>query len=319
MLFGKENTNSNIIYFKGTPELNNIAELKKYKLSVIDCSADHYGSHDGLLSVHEQLESQKLNFIFLTHHDQDHLVKSNYLFYPHWYYMGRSLFQKVYNNNVISIKKKYKISCLNGNPRFNRIYNYLLLKKKPYFNEIFFTFHDGPVFRHDDPVLDDNMVQEWESLKHIFPKRSNLDRTANVRIDLDVLNPAYTDSYINLVTETTVIPKLLITEKTWKPVASGQLFVVIGSQGSIDHLRSQGVDTFDDIIDHKYYDNEPNWQIRIQKVHEVLDHLISSDLNAINKITQDRRSENARKFFAGAFYTNYRNTIEDKICTNTQN
>jgi hypothetical protein len=97
------------------------------------------------------------------------------------------------------------------------------------------------------------------------------------------------------------------------------LFVVIGSQGSIDHLRSQGVDTFDDIIDHKYYDNEPNWQTRIQKVHEVLDHLITSDLNAINKITQDRRSENARKFFAGAFYTNYRNTIEDKICTNTQN
>jgi hypothetical protein len=106
-----------------------------------------------------------------------------------------------------------------------------------------------------------------------------------------------------------------VTEKTWKPVASAQLFLIVGHRNAVAHLRSLGVDTFDDIIDHDHYDAEPDWQLRIQKIHQVIDDLLLQDLESIYKDTEQRRTSNSKKFFNGEFGTEYQNNLVTCITT----
>ena len=95
-----------------------------------------------------------------------------------------------------------------------------------------------------------------------------------------------------------------ITEKTWKTIASGQLFLLLAGPGTVAHLREIGLDTFDDIIDHNYYDSELDAKTRIVKLHKVLDDLMSKDLELINQQTKDRRTANAEKFWGNKLYLN---------------
>jgi hypothetical protein len=43
-----------------------------------------------------------------------------------------------------------------------------------------------------------------------------------------------------------------LTEKTFKPIAMGMPFVIVGTQGSLKYLRSYGFKTFGDIWDESY-------------------------------------------------------------------
>jgi len=290
-----------------------LAELKQYQLIIADFSSEHYGA-DTLYRLYDTLELHNLNFLLLSHTPADHLTRPRLLFYPHWYHESK---KSLYNiPNLDNIEKKYLISCLNGAPRFHRIYNWLLLKEKPYASEILFSMHRRPnyrldKFRSDDDTLSADMLEKWKSIQFTLSEKQFSIRHRG----RDLSHPACSDSYINLVTETTVIDKVFVTEKTWKPIASGQLFLVIGNPGSVDYLRSQGVDTFDDIIDHKYYDNEQDWRSRIHKIHDLIEDLIQQDLHKINQGTVERRKCNSEQFFAGAFDQQYQSKIQE--CINT--
>lgn len=317
--------NSNSLVINGADFINNTEEqihdnlnqLDKNQLILFNYCSEHYGPHDSILYMYDQFKQHELNFILLSHDTKDHLRKPNLLFYPYWYHYSKNrIANHHYLKNVSNLEKKFKISCLNGNPRFNRIHNYMLLREKDYFNDLLFTFHNADVWRHDDLLLDIDIQNKWSHIKNTL-----MDRSSSKLSDCDINHEAYNNSYINLVTETTVISKLFVTEKIWKPIASGQLFIALGSEGTIDYLREQGVDTFDDIIDHSYYDNEPDWKIRVFKLHELIDNLVKEDLYKINVITQERRSKNAEKFYAGKFDNRYLNQLEQKVikCISTQN
>ena len=292
-------------------DLEKIEQLKKHQLVVADFSSEHYGN-DTLHNLYECLDSHKINFILLSHDVDDHQRRDKLFFYPHWYHWAKKRFVQNYKSNINNLEKKFNVSCLNANPRYHRIYNFLTLRKKPYFNDWFFSMHqhDSNPIRNDDYILPAEYVNEWNSISHTLPTRTKLKINTNSIVD-DLMNPACNNSYIHLVTEVTMLPKIFLSEKTWKPIACGQLFVVIGNPGLISHLRAQGVDTFDDIIDHAYYDHETNWELRINKVHKILETLIQQDLYIINKETQQRRLRNAEKFFTGEFDTFYQNLIQE--------
>ena len=303
------------IYDKATWSIDpkKLEHLKNYKLVVADFSSEHYGQ-DTLYSLYDTLESEKINFLLLSHSPADHLTLPRLLFYPHWYHESRKSLFNISKLNTI--EKTYKLSCLNGVPRFHRIYNWLILKEKSYANDLLLSMHRRPDYLLDNPRSDDHglsadIVAKWNLIQSTLTEKQ-FSITKGGR---DLGHSAYSDSYINLVTETTVIDKVFVTEKTWKPVASGQLFLILGNPGTLDYLRSQGIDTFDDIIDHKYYDNEQNWQQRIQKIHQVIEDLIQQNLYKINQSTWERRKRNSEQFFAGAFDQQYQNQIQE--CINT--
>jgi hypothetical protein len=175
--------------------------------------------------------------------------------------------------------------------------------------------HDQLHPRPDDPQLSEEIWESWNKCKDQFfesPRFEDSNYFGKTYIwNLD--NPAYTDSYINIITEHSVIDGIYMSEKTWKPVASGQLFLSVGNPGSIDYLRSVGVQVFDDVIDHSYYDNEMDWQSRIDRMHEILDDLMNQDLDAVYRATYQQRKMNQENFQSGMFDSIYSSCIKHKI------
>jgi len=90
------------------------------------------------------------------------------------------------------------------------------------------------------------------------------------------------DSLLYLVTETIATGRRHhLTEKTFKPIALGMPFVVVGTQGSLEYLRSYGFRTFEGIWDESY-DLEPD-NTRIER--------IASLLRSLNELTPEGRQD----------------------------
>jgi hypothetical protein len=303
-------TNADIFYIDWPMEYiwspDKLKKLSAHKLVVVNSSSEHWGDGSGQEAARKCQEAN-LNFLVLTHNPDEHLLHSRIMYYPYWYHHSIRYFNKV----NVSDTKKFKLSCLNRLPRLHRIANYLLLLNNPYVDQMCISFFDDTnlndvPYRTDDVALNDLEIAQWNTVKSQLPIVPHINQR-----DLNI--PALTDTYVNLVTETTVEPHVFITEKTWKPIAAGMLFLVFGNAKTISHLRSLGVDVFDDIIDHDYYDIQLDWRTRLYRIHELINHLVTSDLEHIFKITKDRRMENQRKFFAGEFDNRYNQEIALQI------
>lgn len=186
--------------------------------------------------------------------------------------------------------KKYKFSCLNGTAKEHRKLLYVLLNQKDYFNDIVFTFGHRPpttVFPNEMILT----IEEQEIYQALPQAVEFLVSDATVGIDLTLDHPAYQESYVNLVTETTVVTPML-SEKTFKPIIAGQLFVLVAAPGAVQFLRDIGIDTFDDIIDHSY-DLITDTRTRINKVLEQVDQLIEKDLSTIYSSIKNRLEQNS--------------------------
>lgn len=283
---------------------DNVAKLKKYSLVIADLSVDHWGADGGTINmVYNILENAGVNFIVLSHEPKDHRLRPRLYFCPSWYHVTKQRYI-VPDEVILNSARTYKVSCLGGNARSHRIYNYLQFKNKPYAQESLVSMYKTTKTRQDDVDLDEETWSQWNTIK------DSLESWHNTWLPMDN-HPAWFDTYINIIGESTVCDRIFLSEKTWKPIASGQLFVMFGNPGSIAHLRDLGVDVFDDIINHKYYDTEPNWKIRLEKLYAVVDSLINQDLSAIYTQTQERRLNNKQNFLAGNFDRQYYNQIMD--------
>ncbi len=286
-----------------------LIDLKKYSLVIADFSRermDHF-------ALYEMLTEAGVNFIQLTYDPTTN--RPSMIYYPHYCYVLKNMWTPTHKISEERLPKKYKISCLNGTTRWHRIYNYMLLKERFDLNDFVITMYSDHPNELDawsklvkSELSPFNMTQKWDSIKHQFPLRNSV-RSGHGN---QWYHPAHSDSYINLVTETDM-GSCFMTEKTWQPIASAQLFLVAGYQHIISHLRDLGVDTFDDLIDHKYYDSEPNWQMRLQKIHQVIEDLLDQDIAEIYNNTKQRRINNAEKFFNEEFGTQYRDKITSCI------
>ena len=290
--------------------------LQKNLLLVIDLSTEHWGpaKHHLIDDVYDRLELGNCVFLLLSHRPEDHQRRPNLFFYPSEYHNSKNKFLYPAQWDLIS-PKKYKVSCLNHLARPHRIYNWYKAKGKKWFHNCLWSMHNELYPRSDEPQLPEVIRECWNACKDQFvqsPQMQDLDNYKKKYIwGLD--HPAYIDAYINIITEHSVIDGIYMSEKTWKPVAAGQLFLSVGNPGSIDYLRSVGVNVFDNVIDHAYYDNEMDWQSRIDRMHEILDDLMNQDLDAVYRATYQQRKINQENFQSGMFDCIYSSSIQQKI------
>jgi hypothetical protein len=109
------------------------------------------------------------------------------------------------------------------------------------------------------------------------------------------------ESLLYLVTETVATGRRHhLTEKTFKPIAMGMPFVIVGTQGSLKYLRSYGFQTFGDLWDESY-DDEPDDSRRIEKIAQVLKHLESTDRQKIFESAHEIIKHNWNHFYHGGF------------------
>ena len=268
----------------------------KDKLNVIDFSENAAGNNT-LERLSDLLTSIEIPHVILGS-DPD-LNTDKIYYFPVFYFAS----MKRCNNNYKSVfehNKTYSISCLNKNSHDHRILNYSKLIEKNYKNTLI-TFNDeGVTCKLDSDI--GKIYQKLKSAGHIPVKDTSMPPDG--RNTWTIQHDAFKASYVHIVTETNVSNAVFITEKTWKPIAAGQLFFIVGCRNTIAHLRKLGVDMFDDLIDHSY-DSESDWESRIDQMYISIDKLLENNLEELYNITKDRRKRNQELFFAGKFDMNY--------------
>jgi hypothetical protein len=111
------------------------------------------------------------------------------------------------------------------------------------------------------------------------------------------------ESLLYLVTETVAEgQRLHLTEKTFKPIALGMPFVIVGTRGSLEYLRSYGFRTFEGIWDESYDLAEDDVRIeRIASLLRSLDELPSAAKQELFESAYEVIEHNWNHFYNGGF------------------
>ena len=111
------------------------------------------------------------------------------------------------------------------------------------------------------------------------------------------------ESLLYLVTETVATGRRHhITEKTFKPIAMGMPFVIVGTRGSLEYLRSYGFRTFEGIWDESYDLEQDDVRIaRIASLLRSLDELPAAGKQDLFDQAQEVIQHNWNHFYNGGF------------------
>lgn len=188
------------------------------------------------------------------------------------FYISQTYIQRDLNidfNEILEYKQKnlskiYLYDCINFRPRKQRLLNYLHLK-----NAGLLTQGNISIGTH----LDWNVSVSEEQLEKyqlplgmdtsILPK--NIEQVIPTAADRywefveRILDNVYLNSWVSIVTESSYFDhehSVFISEKTFKPIACMQPFIIVGSKHTLKYLRRLGYKTFAEFIDESYDDLE---------------------------------------------------------------
>jgi hypothetical protein len=111
------------------------------------------------------------------------------------------------------------------------------------------------------------------------------------------------ESLLYLVTETVATGRRHhITEKTFKPIALGMPFIIVGTKGSLEYLRSYGFRTFEGIWDESYDSAEDKDRIaQIASLLRSLDELPPAGKQDLFDMAKEVIEHNWNHFYNGGF------------------
>lgn len=122
--------------------------------------------------------------------------------------------------------------------------------------------------------------------------------------DFDIKD--YESTEIEIVLETLFDDlRLHLTEKTLRPIAMGQPFMLAGTYGSLKYLRDYGFKTFGDCWDESY-DMMSDSLERMNKIIEVMSNIVSMPANKRDEMLVQAREiaiYNKKHFFSHEFQT----------------
>ena len=193
-----------------------------------------------------------------------------------------------YNENLLAIdeyeqnyttKRPYKFLLLNGRARAHR--TQLLDQLGDILDQGIWTNLDStygplrlldPRYEYEHVVTHDNLPGSG------FIKHSLFD---NKWGDVYIKSNLYQDTYFSIVTETVFdYPYSFRTEKIWKPMAIGHLWIAVANRGFYRDMRNLGFQTFAPVIDESF-DLIENNQDRLDRIVQVIRDLCQQDLASL--------------------------------------
>jgi hypothetical protein len=100
---------------------------------------------------------------------------------------------------------------------------------------------------------------------------------------------AHLSTFVNVITETLTIKDVVfITEKTYKSIYVCQPFIIVGNTYSLKKLKELGFKTFSNWWDESY-DDEIDFEKRMDKITKVLEEIASWDFDKCNDIRKEMR------------------------------
>ena len=114
----------------------------------------------------------------------------------------------------------------------------------------------------------------------------------------------YDSTYFSFVCESVISlinNQVLVSEKTYKPIAFYHPFVILGPKGILQSLRNLGFETFDNLFDESY-DLEPNWHVRLNCL---VNNVKQFQKQSYDTLTQQKIQHNHALFFNQALSCKY--------------
>lgn len=132
----------------------------------------------------------------------------------------------------------------------------------------------------------DNPIQKYiEKIESILPYELDTHHLSpNEKTNFGATNNMkdwYSDTYINLVTETFFGNNVFLSEKIFKPLSNLQPFIVLGDYKTLAELKRLGFKTFEPFIDESY-DLEINPKERIKKIEIEIEKLKNKSIEEIH-------------------------------------
>ena len=217
--------------------------------------------------------------------------KSDIFYFPFWLFFSR--IAQMTDVEPFPDSRAYYASCVNRNPRMQRIYNVMQLTKRTYFNDMYITFRNDllPAMTHQIvDTLGQDFYNEFSTIYGSLPV-SHFDMMNELYHCSRVYEAGWTDSYLNVATTASIDNDGFLCEKVFKPFRAEQLFLFQAPPNTVSYLRSIGFDMMDDYINHTHYDSELDWKRRTDLMLEVLDE-IYHDIPKIFLATKSRRVYN---------------------------
>lgn len=188
-------------------------------------------------------------------------------------------------------KINYDFLCLNRIARYNRIALYTELKRKGLLENNLVSYHNikNNSLSEDNLRFAENLVDnEYSSLlKNSLNDKIILDNIGNYLDPYLVNEKYYRETFFSLITETE-IDDLFLTEKTYKPILFGHPFIIWGSCGVLEYLRSKGFKTYEGIFNETYDTIKDNKQ-RLEAIIKELERY--KNLNTKKKIKNFEKSK----------------------------
>jgi len=128
--------------------------------------------------------------------------------------------------------------------------------------------------RFPDMELSSNDVTAADKILPLVLDNPNFSRYP-MEHSVDPVKHLYDNSLVNIITETYFFNNIIhITEKTYKPIAFMQPFILVAAAGSLRHVQAMGFKTFNEFWDESY-DLELDHKLRFEKIMSVIKFIAS--------------------------------------------
>lgn len=225
-------------------------------------------------------------------------VKSRYPNFIDWYYFSHGLVSREWfsaqKNNYAgwTDQKQTVLDCnlING-PRQYRLYLVYLMYKFHYQHNSYISFNGEFDWKKDLQTTDFmNLLNEPQKYLSRIPKEKiSYDNWGNdqplsnglmqSRIPLEFYSKV---NYITVSETLCTENKKHLTEKIFKPIASGKPFLLAAGYKNLEYLRSYGFKTFNSLWNEDY-DNIVDPKTRIDKIFDLIDTINFDKIFLYNK------------------------------------
>jgi hypothetical protein len=259
-----------------------LVDINRYPKIVIDAT------HDGWIIEEVQLHINQIDYhgeaVILT--NEFGSFNENVIFFPYWLYRNSIRFN---DQPVVPIGKRLnKVSCLNRSPSSSRLYLYYQLLQRPYESNLMLSLHglvcpysrETLTLDHDRfnnlPIEIKNQLRNINLVRQSFPgdNGNDFNEPGNPG-DHNWLHPAFSNTYLNIITES-VTEAGFYSEKTFKPLAAGQLFFMLSAANATRPLKLLGFETFDDNFNNHEYEQSMSYTERSDQLVNLLDSIYSN-------------------------------------------
>ena len=210
--------------------------------------------------IHKTYPDNPIRFVFGDFHRPNNIPNYvNYKCFKNFFW-----YDTIVNitKPILKIDKQAPYDFITLNRRF-RISRCMVLDDLKNSGMLDNAFYTNMMLGYQDPVFlleqfkKYYTVPEDELFCKMFQPTSlpNIDADKLSTVDIKLTDLNLTDiSYLEIINETCFdsADNLFITEKTYRSIAMGHIFLICGQKGTLSHLKQEGFQTFDDLFDESY-------------------------------------------------------------------